>query len=269
MRLKDKVAIVTGSSRGIGRTIALHLGKEGAKIVINGRDGEQLAKTQLMLRQEGLEVVTFPGDVSNPSDCKQLAAFAEETFGKVDILVNNAGVGSRGFFEETTPEVFRNLLDVNILGSVLPTLEVLPLLKRSHGSVVFISSLAGLRGLPNRSSYSLTKMAQTAMAESLRVELAGTGVHVGIIYVGATKNDPEKRVIGAQGDLQALQPRQNFWVDSQDKVARTVTKVIGSRAFKTTVSLQGAAYFYLQRFLPGLVDFIFRRNLNLIKKMDH
>ena len=259
---------MTGGATGIGRAIALHLGKEGAKVVINGRQEDQLLKTAGMLKGQGISVAVFNGDVANPEDCRRMVKYAEEVFGGVDILVNNAGIGSRGLFEETSPEVFRQLLDVNVLGSVYPTIEAVSALKRSRGSIIFISSLAGFRGLPNRSPYSMTKMAQTSLAESLRIELGVDGVHVGIVYVGATRNDPEKKVINGAGTWTGLRPREGFLIDTQDEVARTVLKSISRRKFKTIVGLQGATYFYIHRFFPGLVDFVFRRGLKKIQKMD-
>lgn len=267
-RFEDKVAIITGSSRGIGRTIALYLGKEGAKIVLNGRNEDQLSITKDLLLGHGIDVASVSGDVSNPEDCKKIVNYASEIFGRVDILINNAGIGSRGFFENTTPEVFRSVIDVNILGSVYPTLEALPLLKASKGSLLFISSLAGLRGLPNRAPYSMTKMAITAMAEALNVEMREFGVHIGIVYAGATSNDPDKFVINSDGTWSKLQLRKGIGIHTQDEIAKTVLSAIQKRKYKTITGFSGKVYYTILRFFPGLPDFVFRKSKYFIQRHD-
>lgn len=268
MNLEGKVSIITGSSRGIGKTIAWRLGKEGAKVVINGRKENRLSNTLAFLKNEGIETTACVADVSKPEDCRKLITHAIDSFGEIDILINNAGVGSRGYFENTSPDVFRHLVDINILGSVYPTLEAMPFLKKNEGSVVFISSLAGFRGMPNKAPYCLTKMAQTSLAESLHNEMMQAGVHVGIVYVNATANDPEKRILNADGSWKALRPRDSIWVDTQEDVARVVLNMIKKRQFKSIVGLKGKSYYLLQKLAPWFVDFTFRHNQDVIKELD-
>ncbi len=268
MKLEGKVAIITGSSRGIGKTIAWRLGKEGAKVVINGRKESRLTNTLAFLKNEGIEATACLADVSNPEDCRKLVKHAIGVFDGLDILVNNVGVGSRGYFENTTPEVFRHIVDTNILGSVYPTLEAMPFLKKNKGSVVFISSLAGFRGMPDKAPYCMTKMAQTSLAESLHSELMREGVHVGIVYVNVTVNDPDKRVLNADGSWTVLRPRDSIWVDSQEDAAKVVLNTLKKRHFKSIVGLKGKSYYLLQKLAPWFVDFTFRHNLEVIEKLD-
>ena len=268
MKLEGKVAIITGSSRGIGKTIAWRLGKEGAKVVVNGRKENRLSNTLAFLQNEGIEATVCVADVSNPQDCQKLAGHAIREFGSIDILVNNVGVGSRGYFENTNPDVFRHLVDTNILGSVYPTLEALPVLKKNKGSVIFISSLAGFRGMPNKAPYCMTKMAQTSLAESLHNEMMREGVHVGIVYVNATVNDPEKRVLNSDGSWTILRQRDSIWVDTQEDVARVVLNMLKKRHFKSIVGLKGKSYYLLQKLAPWFVDFTFRHSQDVIKELD-
>ena len=262
---EGKVAIVTGSSRGIGSTIARHLAQGGARVVLNGRNENHLEHVGDVFRKAGFDIITCPADVTNQGDCRRLVAFTLEKYGRIDFLINNAGIGSRGFFEDTCPDVFRTLLDVNVIGSVLPTMAALPYLKDSKGSILFISSLAGLRGIPNRSPYSMTKMAQTSLAESLRVELFKSRVHVGIVYVGITENDILKRILLSNGEYHPVKKANTIYVDTQDDVAKTVLRAIQGRVFKTTVGLKGAMYFHLQWLIPWFVDLMFRKNLEHIR----
>jgi NAD(P)-dependent dehydrogenase (short-subunit alcohol dehydrogenase family) len=266
MNLKGKTAIVTGSTMGIGRAIARHLAQAGAKVVLNGRNKDRLKRTLSSFAREGLTVSVCPGDVSNTEDCRKLIAHALEEFGGLDILVNNVGIGYKGYFEETKPEVFRQMVDTNVLGSVYPTIEALPHIKASKGSIVFISSLAGLRGMPFKGIYSLTKMAQTSLAESLRYELGKEGVHIGIVYVSTTRNDPEKMLLSADGTLGATPKNNGIFIDTQDDAAIATLKNIKNRQFKTAIGIKGKVYYFLQQYMPWFVDYTFRISTNYIAR---
>ncbi|MFZ2897896.1 MAG: SDR family oxidoreductase [Saprospiraceae bacterium] len=268
MKLSGKVAIVTGSSKGIGREIARQLGKEGAKIVLNGRDENALRQTLAKLESDGISATAFQGDISRYEDCEALALHALSTFGRIDILVNNAGISAKGFFENFQPEIFPKLIHTNIIGSLFATKAVLPQLKQNKGSLIFISSLSGLHGMPHQSPYSLTKMAQTAIAESLRAELYNHGVHVGVVYVGVTQNDPDKKIYFSDGAWRNLKNGLPQMADTQERVAKTVLRAILWRQFKTTVGWKGRGYYYLAHYFPGILDYAFRNNLDAIERND-
>ena len=268
MNLSRKVAIVTGSSKGIGRAIARKLGQEGARIVLNGRDPAHLDKTLSILHAEGLDVVGFQGDISDENVCLDMIDFAERNFGRIDILINNAGISAKGFFQDLPPDIFLHLIQTNIIGGLNATRAALPQLKSHQGSVLFISSLAGLRGMPHQSPYSLTKMAQTAVAEALRAELFRSKVHVGIVYVGITKNDPDKKIFFSDGTWRNLKNGMRQLGDSQERVAQAVLRAIRNRQFKTTVGWKGKTYFLISKYLPSLLDYTFCHHLDFIEQND-
>ncbi|MCB9283270.1 MAG: SDR family NAD(P)-dependent oxidoreductase [Lewinellaceae bacterium] len=268
MKLNNKVAIVTGSAMGIGKAIARHLGREGASVVLNGRDPVRLSRTCYQLLEEGLDVSACVGDISNIEDCRKLVAHAISQYGRLDILINNAGVSHKGFFKDTLPGVFRESVEINILGTMFLTREALPGILASKGQILFISSLAGLRGFPFHSLYCLTKMAQTALAESLRSELIDQGVHVGIIYVGITKNDPAKRVIFSDGTPMRLPERNHSFAASPERVAGAVLQALERKRFKSVVGWHGMFYSLFARFAPRVMDFAFRRNTDFIVKQN-
>jgi NAD(P)-dependent dehydrogenase (short-subunit alcohol dehydrogenase family) len=268
MNLSRKVAIITGSSKGIGRAIARRLGQEGARIVLNGRDPEHLDHTLSILRAEGLEVLGFQGDISDEKVCLNMVDFAERNFGRIDILVNNAGISAKGFFEDLPSGIFLKLIQTNVIGGLNVTRAALPQLKTHQGSVLFISSLAGLRGIPHQSPYSLTKMAQTAVAETLRAELFSSKVHVGIIYVGITENDPDKKIFFSDGTWRNLENGMKQLGDSQERVAQAVLRAIRKRQFKTTVGWKGKTYFLISKYLPSLLDYTYCHHLDFIEQND-
>ena len=164
-----KVAVITGSSRGIGKAIAIALAKEGAAIVLNGRNEDRLAEAKQAILAIHEHVITVCGDVSTVSEGQRLIDETIKAFGRIDILVNNVGVSMRGKVAELNPEVFQTVFESNVYGTVNPTIPAIPYLRKTKGSIVFISSLAGIRGLPGLSAYCSSKMALRAIAESIRI----------------------------------------------------------------------------------------------------
>ncbi len=258
-RFENKVAIVTGSSMGIGKAIARELLHEGAKVVINGRNDQRLQKTFESLQHLDGDVTMFAGDVSKMEDCQRLIQCAISRYGKIDILINNAGVSMEGEVERLSHDVFRKVMEVNVMGSAFMTKAALPFLRDTRGSVTFISSIAGFLGLPRFSVYSASKMALTAFAESLKTELYGSGVHVGIAYLGFTSNDPDKTIYAASGELVPQPSRQSITPEPVEVVARQILMMIERRQFKQVFSPLGKLTSIATRFSPRLFE-LFVRN---------
>jgi len=250
---RGKTALITGSSRGIGRATAHALGRAGARVVVNGRNRETVAKTVAEIEAMGGDALAAVGDVTDPGQSRRIVEEAVGAFGRLDILVNNAGISMRGRFERVKPEVIREVVELNVLGSAYAARFAIPYLRETKGGLVFVSSLAGLiRGLPNISVYAFSKMSLTGLAESLMVELAGTGVYVGIIYPGLTEYDPEKRALDADGNLIALSRESH---SSMDHVARAILRMIRRRRAKTVLTAAGKLGSVGQWLSPGLVRF--------------
>jgi short-subunit dehydrogenase len=264
---KNKTAIVTGSGMGIGKAIALELCKQGAHVVLNGRNGERLENTYQDFLQKGYSVLAVQADVTEPASCERLINKTLETFGNIDVLINNAGLSMSERFENLHPEVFDAVIKSNIQGSAYPTLKALPSLKQTKGSVIFISSAAGMIGLPTASAYSAGKMALTAIAQSLKVELAETGVHVGIVHVGFTQNDANKRVLNAKGELIPVAERPAYLQQTQEQVAKAVLRTVQKRKFKVVLSAIGQLNSFMARFFPGLVMSILKASQRRMRKM--
>lgn len=266
MKFQDKVAIITGSSQGIGKATAIALAKLGAKIVLNGRNAERLDKAVNTLKAKGAEVLGVVGDVADVDQAQNLIDKTIEKFGRLDILVNNAGVSMRGDFAELKPDVFNQVFNTNVIGVTNLTIPAMKHLKANKGSLVFISSLAGIRGLPGLSAYCSSKMALRAIAESIRIEEAGSGLHVGLIQVGITEIEFAKQTVGADGNLQTISDRSKFKVMSMDSVAQAVVKNIKKRKFVTTLSPIGKVNAIMQSVMPGVVEKVLIRSIDKIKK---
>ncbi len=258
--MQDKVIIITGSSIGIGRAMARIMGQRGAKIVLNARNAERLNATYQQLLSEGLSVTAIAGDVSKMEDCQKIIDHAIATFGKIDALVNNAGISMEGTVEDLSPEVFKKVMDVNYLGSVFPTKCAIPHLRKTKGSIIFISSAAGIRGIPKFSVYSSSKMALTALAESLQIELEKDNIHTGIAYVGFTENDPQKTIYDANGKV-IPQPNRNLVkTEPPEAVAKRVMNMIENRTQKSVFTPLGKLNAFMNRFAPFIVKKVLSNN---------
>lgn len=257
---KNKTAIVTGSSQGIGMAIATEFLKQGAQVIINGRNEAKLLLTTMKLKQKyGDQVQAVCADVSRQQEASRLVQNTLEHFGKIDFIINNAGLSMKGNLHNLNPDVYRKVFNANVLGSVYPTIYALPYLKQTGGSSIFISSVAGIRGLPGHSAYCSSKMALRAIAESLRLE--EPKVHTGLVYVGFTKNDPEKKTLNSDGKLVDVDDRSKFSQQTQEEVARAILKSIEKRQFITTLSSLGKINKWLNRWTPRLTYWIIRRNM--------
>mgnify|MGYP001282751334 FL=1 len=261
-----KVAIVTGSSRGIGKGIAQELLGAGAKVIINGRNEERLQAAKAELKKTSDDVHYFCCDVTNTESAKQLIEFTIKTYGRLDILINNVGVSSRGNVVDCEPEVFERVMSSNFMGSVIPTIYALEHLKNNVGSLVFISSVAGIRGLPGLAPYCASKMALRSFAESIRIEESKSGIHVGLIYVGITEIEHNKESISADGSPVVLDDRSGKKAQSISYVSKKVLKNIKRRKFITTLSFVGVLNSFLQPRVPMLVERLIIRSSKKFKE---
>lgn len=264
---KDKVAIITGSGMGIGKATALELAAQGAKVVLNGRNAERLQKAFEELKAKGYDVIAIPCDITSAVDCEKLIRQTIETHGKLDILITNASISMREKFENLQPEVFSQIIHSNINGSAFPAWYALPHLKKTKGSITFISSAAGMIGMPTGSAYSAGKMALTALAQSMKIELDGSGVHVGIVHVGFTQNEDAKRVLNAKGELVPVAPRPPYLQQTREQVAKAILRSIKGRQFKTVLTIVGKLNAFMVRFFPGLVIRIIMYSQKRMKDM--
>jgi NAD(P)-dependent dehydrogenase (short-subunit alcohol dehydrogenase family) len=168
MLLKDKVALVTGAGRGIGKAISLAFAAEGASLIICSRTKSQIQEVTEAIRAAGRECLGVVAAVDKEADVNRMVEQALAKFGRIDILVNNAGISNPKPFLETTMADWDEALDINLKGVVLCTRAVLPdMLRRKAGNVINISSGAGLRGLPGSTAYAASKAAVIALTQAL------------------------------------------------------------------------------------------------------
>lgn len=187
----EKIALVTGSSRGIGRAIARELAREGWKVCINYRVRRDCAESLLEeISAFGGEAMIYGADVSRREEVNAMVAAVKEKWGAVSLLVNNAGVAGQALFQDVTDELWRRYFSVNVDGAFHAIQAVLPPMLREHaGCIINVSSMWGLRGASCEVTYSCTKAALIAMSRSLALELAPTNIRVNCIAPGVIKTD--------------------------------------------------------------------------------
>ena len=189
--IKDKVAIITGASSGIGYTTAMTLSKAGAKVAIGARRIDRLEKLQNEITQSGGKALSQKLDVAKKSECDSLVDATIKKWGSVDILVNNAGLMPLSFVKNLKVDEWDQMIDVNIKGVLYCTAAVLPhMRKKKSGHIVNISSVAGRIVFPSGSVYCATKHAVTAFSEGLRQELSSrSNIRVTCIEPGVVATD--------------------------------------------------------------------------------
>lgn len=255
-----KVVVVTGSSRGIGKATALAFLQAGARVVLNGRNAEALASALADFRLQGYEAYSVACDVSCYEGCETLIRESLACYGRVDILVNNAGIGFRGEIAQSLPEVVKTVIDSNLMSAIYCSQAALPEIKKNKGSILYISSVNGIRGFPGLGPYCISKMGLTALAESLRVELHGTGVHIGLLMLGLTEYDAHKRVMQADGSMEPISRRYH---QSLEQVAELILRCARRRQRRVVLSMPGKILAFAQWLSPSWVEWILIRSRSL------
>jgi short-subunit dehydrogenase len=250
-----KTVLITGASAGIGRSLALQLAQQQAQLALSGRDQEHLAQVARDCTARGAPTLSLAADVSVREDCTRLVAQTVARFGRIDVLVNNAGFTMWSRLDTVTDlAVYAQLLAVNYLGAVHTTAAALPHLKASRGLIVAVASLAGLTGVPERTGYAASKHAMVGFFESLRIELAGSGVDVTIIAPDFVVTQLHRRAIGPNGAPLGLSPMQESHLMSADECARLMVQAMATRQRLLITSRRGRLVRFARLIVPQLVD---------------
>ena len=194
-----QTALVTGSSRGIGRAIAVELAREGWAVCVNYLEHREAAEDLVrLLRAEGWEAIAVRADVSDRDAVEAMARTAQAELGPIELLVNNAGISYQGLFQDTSNEIWDRTLAVNLTGARDAAQAVLPhMLSEKRGCIVNISSMWGLRGASCEVAYACSKAAIIGLTRSLALELAPSGIRVNCVAPGCIETDMV-RVLGEE-----------------------------------------------------------------------
>jgi NADP-dependent 3-hydroxy acid dehydrogenase YdfG len=247
-----RVVAITGASAGIGRAVAVRLARDGASLAICARRVDRLNHVAAEIEAAGGHALAVIGDVTAEDDMSHFVRLTVERYQRLDVMICNAGFGLAGTIEATSPAQMRKLVDVNYLGTFYAAQAALPVFRRqAHGHLVVVSSIVGKRGVPFMGGYSATKFAQVGLAESLRSELAGSDIHVTVIFPVSTETeffDVMSRETGAEV-RRAGGPSQ-----SAEHVADAIASAIERPVPEVYPYPTSRGLVWLNAFAPGLCD---------------
>lgn len=247
MQMTNKVVIITGASSGIGAAAARAFAAAGARVVLAARDEPMLREVAATLPARSLVV---PTDVAVPEQVAALVQRAVAEFGAIDILINNAGVGLAAPVAVLEEAELHRAMQVNLFGPLALTQAALPFLRRSHGQVMFVSSVVGLRALPYLGGYAATKAALDRLSESLRVELRGSGVAVTLVRPGTTSTGFAANRLGGGHERR----RMNSHAATPEQVAAVLVKASIRRPRVAYITRGDRLNIAFSLLAPGLAD---------------
>jgi len=260
---QDKAVLVTGGSSGLGRAIAEAFVAAGAKVAIAGLEPDAVERAAAEMAPGG-DVLGIPADVTRQEGVDRLFALALERFGRLDVLVNCAGRSMRGKLIETTPEQFRELMELNLLATVRCTRAAVPHLLKQRGHVVNIGSLAAKSAARWVGAYPATKHAVAGYSQQLRLELGPQGLHVLLVCPGPVARE-EARLYPLDGleDLPERARRPGAGVKLEgippEKLARAILRACERRRPELVVPAKARLLFAISQLWPSLGDWIVRR----------
>jgi len=262
---QDKVVLVTGGSSGLGRAIAEAFVAAGAKVAIAGLEPDAVERAAAEMSGQRGEVLGVRTDVTRQEDVDRLFALALERFDRLDVLVNCAGRSMRGKLIETTPEQFRELMELNLLATVRCTRAAVPHLLRQRGHVVNIGSLAAKSAARWVGAYPATKHAVAGYSQQLRLELGPEGLHVLLVCPGPiAREEPRLYPLGGLEDLPERVRRPGAGVKLKgippQKLARAILRACERRRPELVVPAKARLLFAISQLCPRLGDWLVVRH---------
>lgn len=248
--------IVTGASSGIGRELALELGRGGAKLIVTARRGDRLQSLLSELSDLKAEAHAVVGDIVEPATRDTLLAAAQEHLDGLDALINNAGIGALGPFVEADEERMRRVMEVNFFAPIELTRLAVPTLRGGNRPlVVNVGSVLGHRAVPRKSEYCASKFAMHGFSDAVRAELAADGVDVLLVSPSTTSSEFFENVLDKEGHAQAF----GWTTMSPRTVARKTVRAIQRGRHEIILTPGGKLLVWLDRLCPPLMNRLLAR----------
>ncbi|WP_406696137.1 SDR family NAD(P)-dependent oxidoreductase [Singulisphaera sp. Ch08] len=255
----DARCLVTGASSGLGRAMAQHLVRAGARVVLTGRSSTKLDSIRNDLIESGADprsVLTLAADLTKASDRVRLVDFTTERLGALDLAINSAGVGATGHFETHDPSVLRQLFEINVFALAELSRLLLPVLSQGdRPSLINVGSIVARRGLPGRAEYTASKFAVAGFTESIRAEWSKYGIHVLLLNPGFTATEFERNLIIDTARFSVTKKRRM----TAETVADAALRAALSGRNELTLTTGGRFLLLANRVIPRLVDWGFKR----------
>ena len=248
----QKVAIITGGSSGIGKSLVLKYASEGYAVAFTGRNKERIG--QVVAELGDRPHLALQLDAASIEDNKKLIDETIKKFGQLDVLICNAGLSMRALFEDIELDVFRKLMDINFYGAIYAVKFAIPHLLESKGMIIGISSINGRRSTPARSAYTASKFAEQGFFETIRTELMTRGVHVLVVNPGFTSTNIRNAALRADGKVQGESPRNERKMMSAEEVAEKTYKAALKKKRDLVLTRDGKLAIFFNKFVPSWVD---------------
>jgi 3-oxoacyl-[acyl-carrier protein] reductase len=217
MGRSERVALVTGGTRGIGEAIARRLAADGFLVAISGHAGRSVTNAVERLVGDGVAVKGFAADARKEEDQKALIDWVEREFSRLDVLVNNAGIGEFGSVDEISPAVFREVVETNLFGPFYAIHFAAPLMKKGGGGfIVNIASLAGINAFAGGAAYNASKFGLLGLSDAAMLDLRHDGIRIAVILPGSVATEFSDSHGG----------RESSWMLQPDDVARAVSDLV-------------------------------------------
>lgn len=256
--LTGKRAILTGASGGIGRATAEALVKAGVRLALASRNADSLNEVARSLQAADGDVIVVPTDITRADDRTRLVATVVERFGGLDLLINNAGIGSWGHFATSTPEIMRQVMEVNFFGPIELTRVAMPHLTMGNESaVVNVTSMCGRKGMPAWPEYSASKFALVGMSEAWRGEFARFDVDVITIVPGMTDSGFQKNWLRTEGKAD-LKFEHGM---SPEDVAAGIVDATRRNKREVVLGREARRLLRFNRFFPRLTNWMIARKI--------
>lgn len=253
--LRDRVAIVTGASSGIGAGMARALAQRGARVALVARRAGRLEELAASIRESGGTAEVVPCDVADPASVERAAQHVLDRLGRVDLLVNNAGQNQHILFKDQALADIEQMLRVNLLGQIYWIKAVLPIMRsQGRGWIVNLSSLAGRLGQPDEAMYSATKFAVTGLSESLAYEFDPLGIHVLCVYPALVRTE-----MFDEHTLSRMPEQAKKGFIEVDEFCATVLSALARGAYEVTVPRHYGFVYLVRLLLPGVLRRATRR----------
>jgi short-subunit dehydrogenase len=263
MDLRDRVAIITGASSGIGHATALELASRGAHVVLAARRLQQLEELAAKCRSLGVRARAIELDVRHRESCYAIADVVTAEFGRIDILVNNAGFAIFDPIEKASPDDLERMMQTNYFGAMNCTKAVLPqMLQRGEGAIVNVASIAGIMGFAGMGGYSATKFALIGFTEALRDELIGRGIAVSLVCPATTRT--EFFVTAEKGKMPAAS--RLILAIPPERVAQTIARAIRRGTPRIVVPSTAAMFMKFKEIFPRPAHMLMRRVSQLMNR---
>jgi short-subunit dehydrogenase len=251
-----RTAVITGASSGIGEACARAFASEGLHVVLGARREAQLAQVADQIVAAGGAATAVPCDVTDAAQVERLVTAALDATGRLDVMVCNAGLGYNGRLDETDADRMRRLMEVNFFGTFHAARAAVAHFRQAgRGHLFIVSSIVGRKGVPRMAAYAATKFAQVGLGESVRAELAGTGVHVTLVYPISTETEFRRAMVREWGlDVSGAGPRQ-----SPEHVAATMVRALRHPRADVYPMRLSRLVPAASALLPGLADWVATR----------